>query len=128
MIPNLDSLIGISVYSTDFNGIGGKIRIKPEDFQVSELISDKAKNSIDDNDGYAVYKLKKKKIDTNHALSDVFKKKGIRLKSLGLKDASAITEHLFVLEIRDEVLKLFQLKSTLLKKLVMSKNHYQKKT
>jgi len=92
VIPNLDSLIGISVYSTDFNGIGGKIRIKPEDFQVSELISDKAKNSIDDNDGYAVYKLKKKKIDTNHALSDVFKKKGIRLKSLGLKDASAITE------------------------------------
>ena len=92
MIPNLDSLIGISVYSTNFNGIGGKIRIKPEDFQVGELISDKAKNSINDNDGYAVYKLKKKKIDTNHALSDVFKKKGIRLKSLGLKDASAITE------------------------------------
>jgi len=75
VIPNLDSLIGISVYSTNFNGIGGKIRIKPEDFQVSELISEKAKKSIDDIDGYAVYKLKKKRIDTNHALSDVFKKK-----------------------------------------------------
>ena len=92
MIPNLDSLIGISVYSTNFNGIGGKIRIKPEDFQVSELISEKTKKSIDDIDGYAVYKLKKKRIDTNHALSDVFKKKGIRLKALGLKDASAVTE------------------------------------
>jgi len=75
VIPNLDSLIGISVYSTNFNGIGGKIRITPEDFHVSELISEKAKKSIDDIDGYAVYKLKKKKIDTNHALSDVFKKK-----------------------------------------------------
>lgn len=92
MIPDLDSLIGISVYSTDFDGIGGKIRITPEDFQVSEIISKKSQNSIGDNVGYAVYKLKKKRIDTNHALSDIFRKKGIRLKSLGLKDASAITE------------------------------------
>ena len=92
MIPNLDSQIGIAVYSTDFSGIGGKIRVIPEDFYVTEVISEKAKNSISDQQGYAVYKLKKKKIDTNHALSNIFRKKGIRLKSLGLKDASAITE------------------------------------
>jgi len=92
VIPHLDSLIGISVYSTNFKGIGGKIRIEPEDFHVSERISEKVKNSIGEKDGYAVYKLKKKKIDTNHALSDIFKKKGLRLKALGLKDASAITE------------------------------------
>ncbi len=92
MIPNLDSQIGISVYSTDFNGIGGKIRVEPEDFQVIEIISKKSQKSINEQDGYAVYKLKKKKIDTNHALSSIFRKKGIRLKSLGLKDASAITE------------------------------------
>ena len=92
MIPNLDSQIGIAVYSTQFTGIGGKIRVEPKDFQVTELISEKAQNSINDQNGYAVYKLKKKKIDTNHALSGIFKQKGIRLKSLGLKDASAITE------------------------------------
>ena len=92
MIPHLDSLIGISVYSTNFKGIGGKIRIEPEDFHVSEQISEKVKNSIGEKDGYAVYKLKKKKIDTNHTLSDIFKKKGLRLKALGLKDASAVTE------------------------------------
>ena len=92
MIPDLDSQIGILVYSTKFSGIGGKIRVEPEDFQVSELISDKSKKSISDENGYAVYKLKKKKIDTNHALSGIFRKKGIRLKSLGLKDASAVTE------------------------------------
>ncbi len=92
MIPNLDSQIGISVYSTEFNGIGGKIRVEPDDFQVTEIISQRAQKSINDTEGYAVYKLKKRKIDTNHALSDVFRKKGIRLKSLGLKDASAITE------------------------------------
>ena len=92
MIPDLDSQIGITVYSTNFNGIGGKIRVKSEDFQVSEIISDKSKNSINVQDGYAVYKLKKKQIDTTHALSGIFRQKGIRLKSLGLKDASAITD------------------------------------
>jgi len=92
VIPNLDSQIGIAIYSTTFNGIGGKIRVDPEDFQVTEIISQRAQNSINAKEGYAVYKLKKKKIDTNHALSDVFRKKGIRLKSLGLKDASAMTE------------------------------------
>ena len=92
MIPEIDSQIGISVYSTKFPGIGGKIRVEPEDFQVSELISEKVKNSINDQNGYAVYKLEKKKIDTNHALSGIFRQKGIRLKALGLKDASAVTE------------------------------------
>lgn len=92
MIPNLDSQIGIAVYSTAFPGIGGRIRVEPEDFQVAELISEKAKKSITDQSGYAVYKLKKKKIDTNHALSGIFRSKGIKLKSLGLKDASAVTE------------------------------------
>ncbi|MGH1566971.1 MAG: tRNA pseudouridine(13) synthase TruD [Nitrosopumilus sp.] len=92
MIPDLDSKIGIAVYSTTFPGIGGRIRFNPEDFEVSEIISERSQNSIGAQDGYAVYKLKKKKIDTNHALSDIFKKKGIRLKALGLKDASAITE------------------------------------
>ncbi|QUC65054.1 tRNA pseudouridine(13) synthase TruD [Nitrosopumilus sp. K4] len=92
MIPTIDSQIGITVYSTIFDGIGGTIRKNPEDFVVSEIISHKSQKSINDQDGYAVYKLKKKKIDTNHALSDVFKKKGLRLKALGLKDASAVTE------------------------------------
>ncbi len=92
MIPELDLQIGISLYSTKFAGIGGKIRVTPDDFHVTEIISEKIKKSIIEQDGYAVYKLKKKKIDTNHALSDVFRRKGIRLKSLGLKDSSAITE------------------------------------
>ena len=92
MISDIDSQIGISVYTTKFPGIGGKIRINPENFEVSELISKRATNSISDESGYAVYKLKKKKIDTNHALSGVFRKTGVRLKSLGLKDASAVTE------------------------------------
>ena len=48
MIPDIDSQIGISLYTTKFSGIGGKIRITPEDFEVSELISKRATNSITD--------------------------------------------------------------------------------
>lgn len=92
MIPQIDSQIGITIYSTSFDGIGGKIRNEAEDFEVSERISERSLHSIKEQNGYAVYKLKKKKIDTNHALSDIYKRKGIRLKALGLKDASAVTE------------------------------------
>ena len=92
MIPKIDSQIGILVHSTKFNGIGGRIKDEAEHFNVNEVLSQKSLKSIILQDGYAVYKLKKRKIDTNHALSDIFKKTGIRLKSLGLKDASAVTE------------------------------------
>ncbi|HUU47590.1 MAG TPA: tRNA pseudouridine(13) synthase TruD [Nitrosopumilaceae archaeon] len=92
MIPKIDSQIGIYVYSTKFEGIGGNIRSESEDFEVSEVISEKSLKLISEQNGYAIYKLKKKNIDTNHALSDIFRKKGLRLKALGLKDASAITE------------------------------------
>jgi len=92
VIPKIDSEIGISVYCTDFKGCGGKIRTKVEDFQVSEVLSKKATDSISEEGNYAVYKLKKSRIDTTHSLSNIFKKYRLRLKSLGLKDASAVTE------------------------------------
>ena len=48
------------VYCTNFVGIGGQIRITPEDFEVSEVITEKSLKSITNESGYAVYKLKKK--------------------------------------------------------------------
>ena len=92
MIPKIDSEIGILAYTTDFPGCGGIIRKQKEDFIVSELITEKARSKICLDSGFAVYKLQKNGIDTTHALNEIFKKHGIRLKSLGLKDASAVTE------------------------------------
>ncbi|MDP3780908.1 MAG: tRNA pseudouridine(13) synthase TruD [Nitrosopumilaceae archaeon] len=92
MIPKIDKEIGILVYSTKFSGCGGKIRTQNEDFIVLEVLSKKAESSITEKPGYTVYKLKKHGIDTHHALNDVFKKHGLRLKALGLKDAAATTE------------------------------------
>ena len=92
MIPKIDSEIGILSYTTDFSGCGGVIRKQKEDFNVSELITKKSNSRIYSDSGFAVYKLQKNGIDTTHALEQIFRKHGIRLKSLGLKDASAITE------------------------------------
>ena len=127
MIPDIDSQIGISLYTTKFSGIGGKIRITPEDFEVSELISKRATNSITDESGYAVYKLKKKKIDTNHALSGVFRKTGVRLKSLGLKDASAITEQFVGSPHKGKPIEDFSTEKYSLQKLDLQKSLYLKK-
>ena len=92
MIPRIDSEIGISVYTTKFPGCGGIIKKQNDDFVVSEVITEKAHSRICSDSGYAVYKLKKNGIDTTHALAKIFKKYGIRLKAVGIKDASAVTE------------------------------------
>jgi len=127
VIPNLDSQIGIDVYSTEFHGIEGKIRAEPEDFQVTEIISERAQNSINDQEGYAVYKLKKKKIDTNHALSSIFRTKRIRLKSLGLKDAYAITEQFVCSGNKGKAIENFSTEKYSLKKIGFVKKPLSKK-
>ena len=92
MISKIDYDIGILTYSTSFKGCSGKIRLSNEDFFVSEVLDEKAISRISQDEGYAVYKLKKQGLDTHHALSSIFKKYRLRLKALGLKDANATTE------------------------------------
>ncbi|WP_042687133.1 tRNA pseudouridine(13) synthase TruD [Candidatus Nitrosotenuis chungbukensis] len=92
MIPKIDSDIGISVYTTKYPGCGGKIKVRNDDFKVSEVLSQKTLDSVTQSEGFAIYKLKKSGIDTNHALETIFRKFGVHLKALGLKDSSAVTE------------------------------------
>jgi tRNA pseudouridine13 synthase len=92
VIPNLDKLIGITTYCTKSDGIGGRIKSSPEQFFVSEILRSSSLDKISSSGSYTVYKLKKQGIDTNHALSDIFTRYGLRLKALGLKDANATTE------------------------------------
>ena len=127
MIPEIDKQIGITSYSTNFDGVGGQIRTSPEDFQVSEIISEKATKSINDKEGYPVYKLVKKNIDTNHALSDIFKKKGIRLKALGLKDASAVTEQFVCSGTKEKTVDDFSTQKYSIKKIGFVKKPLSKK-
>ena len=127
MIPEIDKQIGINSYSTTFEGVGGHIRTSPEDFQVSEIISEKVYRSLNNKTGYAVYKLLKKNIDTNHALSDIFKKKGIRLKALGLKDSSAITEQYVCSVTKEKVIDDFSTQKYSLKQIGFVKKPLSKK-
>ena len=92
MIPQIDKEIGISVYTTKSSSISGKIKQNENDFSVKEVLSEKAIDSFDNDEGHAVYLLKKSGIDTNHALADIEKRYGLVLKSLGLKDANAKTQ------------------------------------
>jgi len=92
VIPKIDHELGITTYSTKFVGCSGRIKLQNEDFKVREIISDKTSNSINNKDGFAVYLLRKNGIDTTHTLSDIKKRLGLELKSLGLKDSSAVTE------------------------------------
>jgi tRNA pseudouridine13 synthase len=90
--PKIDSDIGILVYTTNYRGCGGKIRVRNDDFTVSEVLDKKITALLSQEDGFAVYKLKKSGIDTNHALQTIFERFGVHLKALGLKDSSAQTE------------------------------------
>ena len=92
MIPEIDSEVGLSVYSTKFSGIKGKIKQNNEDFEVSEVISEKALGTISEDNGLSVYLLTKNGIDTTHALHDIEKRYGLSLRALGLKDSNAVTE------------------------------------
>ena len=92
MIPQIDQDIGISVYTTKYPSINGKIKQNENDFSVNEVLSEKTLLSFDNSEGHAVYLLTKSGIDTNHALYDIEKRYGIVLKSLGLKDANATTK------------------------------------
>lgn len=92
MVPKIDEQIGILCYTTSFEGCGGRIRESEEDFVVSEVLSERSLKQISEDSGYAIYKLTKRRIDTNHALDNIWKSKHIRLKAFGLKDANAITE------------------------------------
>ncbi len=91
-VPGIDSEVGMLCYSTGFAGCGGSIKKSPQDFEVTEIISDGARSLIGDDAGaYPVYVLTKTGIDTNHALSWAYRDTGLRLRSMGLKDANAVT-------------------------------------
>ena len=79
MIPQIDQEIGISVYTTKYSSINGKIKQNENDFFVSEVLSEKSLSSFDKNEGHAVYLLTKSGIDTNHALYDIEKRYGLSL-------------------------------------------------
>ena len=97
MVPDIDKHIGIYVYSTPTTIITANIaniRDGYDSFIVEEVIDLGSLSISDKRDSvhrYPLFRLIKRGIDTTHALREVQLKYNIRLKALGLKDASALT-------------------------------------
>ncbi len=95
-VPKIDKLAGIECYCTDYKGIGGSIKRSNEEFRVLEIIDTSFLANIssvqDEHHKYPLYILEKRNIDSNHAIFEIRRKLGIKLKVIGLKDAKAVTK------------------------------------
>ncbi|MDN5868031.1 MAG: tRNA pseudouridine(13) synthase TruD [Candidatus Nitrosocosmicus sp.] len=93
--PDIDKLAGIEYYTIEFDGIGGTIKKNTEDFHVQEIISNIFLNQISPDQTtsniFPVYEIRKKGIDSSHAVLTLRKKTGLDLKIVGIKDAKATT-------------------------------------
>lgn len=94
--PRIDQLAGMQFYCTLFDGIGGSIKQRSHWFRVSEIIDESFIESLstiqDTKYRFPIYILEKRNLDSNHAVLEVERETGIKLKVLGIKDAKAATE------------------------------------
>lgn len=93
--PDIDKLAGIEYYSTGFDGIGGTIKKNVDDFHVQEIINNIFLEQISpdqtSSNVFPVYEIRKKGMDSSHAILILRKKTGLDLKIVGIKDAKATT-------------------------------------
>lgn len=101
-VPQLEKEIGIEVYATETQGIGGRLRQFPEDFRVEEILTNGSIARIEpDNiahitgfDRYLVCVLVKRNMDTLQAVQTIANRLGVdsdRVQVGGMKDANALT-------------------------------------
>jgi tRNA pseudouridine13 synthase len=87
----LEQLLGMKYYASDTGGIGGKLRLVPEDFVVEEIPLEKKKGTTGP---YLICRLTKTNWELQHAIKEIAKRLGIshrRIGWAGTKDRNAIT-------------------------------------
>ena len=121
-VPEIDKMLGIEVYATKTEGVGGVIRESVEDFVVEEVLVDGSKASKDgeapksilgsslQNQRFLLCVLVKRNWDTFVAVKNIAKQLSIdqsRVQFAGIKDAKAITaQHITIEDISmEEALK-----------------------
>ena len=112
-VPDIDKLLGIEVYATKTEGVGGAIRESVDDFVVEEVLVDGSKASVNGEVpkrvlGSTVQKqrfllcvLVKRNWDTFIAVKNIAKSLGIdqaRVQFAGIKDAKAVTAQHITIE------------------------------
>jgi tRNA pseudouridine13 synthase len=130
--PEIDRLAGIEYYSTRFNGIGGNIKNKDDDFNVKELLNPSFLKELtpqkSDSNIFPVYEIEKKGMDSNHAVITLKKKLGIDLKIVGIKDAKATTSQYASANNSKRTIKDFNIDKISLKFVGFSKKPIEKST
>ncbi|MEM2815621.1 MAG: tRNA pseudouridine(13) synthase TruD [Candidatus Bathyarchaeia archaeon] len=113
-IPKVEKLIGMEVYSTKSQGIGGVIRYSPEDFIVEEVLVDGSTARIQGTKSqvsnctvptpkhpYLLCVLIKRNKDTLLAIENIAERLGIntnRIHIAGIKDTKAVTAQHITIE------------------------------
>ncbi len=85
-VPKLDAQLGMLAYSTDFGGIGGRVKERLSDFVVSEVLS--SRPPAGDLPTYVVQKANRNTIDVAEELERAIR---CRVKFWGLKDRRSIS-------------------------------------
>ncbi|MGB3907251.1 MAG: tRNA pseudouridine(13) synthase TruD [Methanomethylovorans sp.] len=89
-VPETERIVGMELYATTAEGIGGMLRQEPEDFIVKEVSGWDVENS----GKYLILELTKKDWDTHHIIRDLSRALGISQKRIGFagtKDKRAVT-------------------------------------
>ncbi|MBP1908878.1 tRNA pseudouridine(13) synthase TruD [Methanolobus bombayensis] len=115
IIPEIEKKMGIDLYCTHTEGIGGVLRQEPEDFIVKEITNreegDSGKNLI--------LELTKTNWDTHHLVRDMSRKLGISQKRIGFagtKDKRAkTTQKISIYDMSEEDIENFYIKDVELK-------------
>jgi tRNA pseudouridine13 synthase len=89
-VPSIEKQIGIDLYFTDTEGIGGMLRQEVDDFIVREITN----REEGDTGKYLILELTKRNWDMHHVIRDISRKLGISQKRIGFagtKDKRAVT-------------------------------------
>ena len=112
-VPELDKLLGMEVYATKTEGVGGRIKESVEDFVVEEVLVDGSKASVNgevpkrvlgstlQKQRFLLCVLVKRNWDTFIAVKNIAKSLGIdqaRVQFAGIKDAKAVTAQHITIE------------------------------
>lgn len=120
-VPEIEKKIGISLYSTDTEGLGGQLRQEVEDFIVKEIT-----NREEGSDGkYLILEIVKRDWDTHHftrTLAKILQISQKRINVAGTKDKRALTtQKISIFDLDASVIEKVHLKDIELKVLGRSR-------
>ncbi|WP_342305762.1 tRNA pseudouridine(13) synthase TruD [Methanolobus sp. ZRKC5] len=115
MIPAVEKKMGIDLYCTDTNGIGGVLRQETDDFIVREITN----REEGDSGKYLILEVTKTNWDMHHLIRDMSRKLGISQKRIGFagtKDKRATTtQKISIYDMSEEDVENFYLKDVEIK-------------